>query len=141
MVIKIRQLLLRIGIAAAFLVLFAGLFTLLHREPQHEAIILETAAEREAWLNLGGWRVGEPESSAAVMPDEWVTLNGQRFLALQQTQGLSPEQFAGEAVMRYVYPVENGSAPELYAELWLCGDALCAALIYDAETQIMRPVR
>ena len=28
-----------------------------------------------------------------------------------------------------------------FAELWLCGDVLAGAQIYDAETQIMRPVR
>lgn len=140
MIINIRQLLLRCGIVLAFMVLFAGMFTLLKRQPQQEEILLETEAEREAWLNLRGWRVGAPETSEAVLPSEWQTLNGQRWLTLQQTQGLSPERYAGQTVTRYLYPVENGGT-ETYAELLLCGDALCGAQIYDAETQIMRPVR
>lgn len=141
MIINIRQLLLRCGIVLAFMVLFAGLFSLLKHQPPQEEILLETDAEREAWLNLRGWRVGEPEISEAVLPAEWQTLNGQRWLTLQQTQGLSPEHYAGQTVTRYLYPVENGGTDETYAELLLCGDALCGAQIYDAETQIMRPVR
>lgn len=141
MVIKVRQLLLRCGIVLAFMVLFAGIFTLLQKEPPQEEILLETEAEREAWLNLRGWRVGEPEVSEAVLPTEWRTVNGQRWLSLQQTQGLSPERYAGETVTRYLYPVQNGGSEETYAELLLSGDALCGAQIYDAETQVMRSVR
>ena len=141
MIIKVRQLLLRLGLAAAFLILFAGLLILADRQPQAEEILLETEAEREAWLNLRGWRVGEPETSEAVMPAEWTTLNGQRWLSLQQEQGLSPERYAGKNITRYLYPIENGETPELYAELYLCENALCGAQIYCAETGIMRSVR
>ena len=141
MVIKVRQLLLRLGLTAAFLILFAGILILSKRQPQKNEILLETESEREAWLNLRGWRVGEPEISEAVMPSAWTTLHGQRWLSLHQEQALSPEQYAGKNITRYLYPIENGETPELYAELYLCGDALCGAQIYYAETGIMRTVR
>ena len=141
MIIKVRQFLLRLGLVLAFLILFAGIIFLGKRKPPQDGILLETEAERKAWLNLRGWRVGEPEISEAVLPAEWTTVSGQRWLSLQQEQGLSPEYYAGKAVTRYLYPIENGETPELFAELYLCGDTLCGAHIYHAETQIMQTVR
>lgn len=141
MIIKVRQLLLRLGLVLAFVILFAGLLILKRQPAAQDQTLLETEAEREAWLNLRGWRVSEPEVSEAVLPAEWTTLNGQRWLSLQQEQGLAPELYAGKPVTRYLYPIENGEKPELYAELYLCENALCGAQIYDAETGIMRVVR
>ena len=79
--------------------------------------------------------------SAAVMPEEWLTPNGQSWLNLQHSQGISPEQFAGMEITRYIFPVKNGAKPNLYAELLLCENALAGAVVYDTETQLMRPVR
>ena len=141
MVIKIKQLLLRLGVVLAFVILFLGIGMLLRKEeaPSGE-ILLATDADREAWLSLRGWQVGAPETAAAEMPSEWQTVSGQQWLTIQHTQGLSPEHCAGQEITRYIYPVENGETANVYAELWLCGDALAGAVVYDAETQLMRPV-
>ena len=142
MVIRLKQLLLRTGVVLAFVILFAGLFILLKRPETPQTEILPDSAEgRAAWLNLRGWQVGEPEISETVMPEEWLTPNGQSWLKLQHAQGISPEQFAGAAVTRCRYPLKNGASPEMYAELLLCDNALAGAVVYDAETQLMRPVR
>ncbi|MBP0988763.1 MAG: DUF4830 domain-containing protein [Oscillospiraceae bacterium] len=142
MVIKVKQLLLRLGIVLAFLILFAGLFILLRRPETPQTETLPDSAEgRAAWLNLRGWQVGEPEISEAVMPEEWLTPNGQSWLKLQHAQGIRPEQYAGAAITRCRYPLKNGTGPEMYAELLLCENALAGAVVYDAETQLMRPVR
>lgn len=128
---------------AVMLLLLAAGFLLrqrLQRAPQ-DAVILSDAQAREAWLNLRGWVVAEPAVSETYLPCEWVTPAGQRWLQLQHGQGLSPEQYAGSAAKRYVYPVENGGKTHLYAELLLCGDALAGAQVYDAQTQVMRSVR
>lgn len=142
MVIRIRQLLLRFGIVLAMLLLFAGLFVLLKKPQQPQKELLPDSAEgREAWLNLRGWQVGAPEISEAVMPEEWLMPNGQSWLQLQHAQGISPESFAGAEITRCLYPVTGDSGHNLYAELLLCENALAGAVIYDAETQLMRPVR
>ncbi len=142
MIIRIRQLLLRLGLVLAFLLLFAGLFLLLRKPDQAPKELLPESAEgRAAWLNLRGWQVGEPEISEAKMPEEWLTPNGQSWLKLQHAQGISPEQFAGENLTRCLYPVIDDTKTGLYAELLLCENALAGAVIYDAETQLMRPVR
>ena len=142
MVIRIRQLLLRIGIVLACVILFTGLFILLKRsEPVQREVLPESEEGRIAWLNLRGWQVGTPEISQAVMPEEWLTPNGQSWLKLQHAQGISPESFAGESLTRCVYPVTNGTKPGQYAELLLCENALAGAVVYDSETQLMRPVR
>lgn len=142
MVIRIRQLLLRAGIILAFLILFAGIFLLIRKPESPQAELLpETAEGRAAWLNLRGWQVGAPEVSEAVMPENWLTPNGQSWLKLQHAQGITPEQFAGAEITRILYPVKNDGKPESYAELLLCENALAGAVIYDSETQLMRPVR
>ena len=58
MVIKIKQLLLRLGVVLAFVILFLGIGMLLRKEeaPSGE-ILLATDADREAWLSLRGWQV------------------------------------------------------------------------------------
>ena len=142
MVIRIRQLLLRIGIVLACVILFTGLFILLKRsEPVQREVLPESEEGRIAWLNLRGWQVGTPEISQAVMPEEWLTPNGQSWLKLQHAQGISPEQYAGAQITRCRYPLKNGVSHEMYAELLLCENALAGAVVYDAETQLMRPVR
>lgn len=124
-----------IGAAAAALIWRAA-------EEEPPAVIrLETAAEREAWLNLRGWRVGAPEESETQMPYRWQTPAGQRWLALQHAQGLSPEQYGGCRTLRCVYPVENAGAGALYAELLLCDGILAGAQVYNADTQLMQSVR
>ena len=142
MVIRLKQLLLRTGVVLAFVILFAGLFILLKRPETPQTEILPDSAEgRAAWLNLRGWQVGEPEISETVMPEEWLTPNGQSWLKLQHAQGIRPEQYAGAAITRCRYPLKNGTGPEMYAELLLCENALAGAVVYDSETQLMRPVR
>ena len=140
MIVKVRQLLLRTVILLAVTVLIAGLFLLLPRHAQRQEITLADEAAGAAWLELHGWRTDAPVQQTAVMPAQWQTVSGQRFLALQQQQGLAPERHAGETAVRWRYPVENGASSAWYAELWLCGDTLAAACIYNAETGIMRPV-
>lgn len=142
MIIYIKQLLLRIGILAAFVIVFAGLLILLKKpESTPTELLPERAESRAAWLELRGWQVGTPEITAAVMPQEWLTPNGQNWLNLQHSQGITPEQFAGREITRCVYPVTNGTKSSLYAELLLCENALAGAVVYDSETQLMRPVR
>ena len=142
MVIRIRQLLLRIGIVLACAALLSGLFILSGRQkPEPAELLPDTDAGRTAWLNLRGWQVGEPEISETVMPGEWLTPNGQSWLKLQHAQGISPERYAGRAVTRCRYPLTNGAGSEMYAELLLCENALAGAVVYDSETQLMRPVR
>ena len=140
MIVKVRQLLLRTVILLAVTVLIAGLFLLLPRHAQGQEITLTDEAAGAAWLELHGWRTDAPVQQTAVMPAQWQTVSGQRFLALQQQQGLAPERHVGETAVRWRYPLANGASAAWYAELWLCGDTLAAACIYDAETGIMRPV-
>jgi hypothetical protein len=141
MVIKVRQLLLRLGIVLAFVILFAGIFLLLpdKNAPAGEIILADETA-RTAWLALRGWQTGIPEAVPAVMPAEWQTDAGQQWLSVQRSQGLSPESCAGKEITRYIYPILDEDFSEYCAELWLCGDVLTGAVIYDAETQQIRPV-
>lgn len=140
MIVKVRQLLLRIGILLAVIVLIAGLFLLLPRRPKTQAVTIADEAAGAAWLALHGWRTDAPEKLISAVPEQWQTVSGQRFFALQEQQGFAAERFAGETAVRLRYPVRNGSSDAWYAELWLCGDTLAAACIYDAETGVMRPV-
>lgn len=111
------------------------------RQPDAEAILLETDAEREAWLNLHGWRVSQPERTETRVPALFQTSAGQAWLGLQHAQGLWPEQFAGVSAVRYVYPVENTAQQELYAELLLSAEGiLIGAQVYSAETGLMQTV-
>ena len=132
----------RIGLLILLLLLTAGIFAARTKQkPPPDAVILPDAAAREAWLALRGWQVGEPAVSETRIPAEWKTSAGQQWLALQHQQGLSPEQYAGLAAKRSLYPAENAGSAHCKAELLLCGDALAGAQIYDEETQVMRPVR
>ncbi|MCQ2406995.1 MAG: hypothetical protein MJ065_00485 [Oscillospiraceae bacterium] len=140
MIMKVRQLLLRTAILLAVTSLIAGLLLLRPRHAQRQEIKLTDVAAGAAWLELHGWHANTPVQQTTVMPVQWQTVSGQRFLALQQQQGLTPEHHAGETAVRWQYPLENGGSDAWYAELWLCGDTLAAACIYDAETGIMRPV-
>lgn len=128
--------------AALVLVLaFAALFLLrMSRTYAADEIRLESAETREAFLNLHGWRVGEPTDSEMLLPDIWQTAAGARWLQIQQSQGLHPERYAGQNAVRYVYPVEQGRTDYQRAELILCGNVLVGAEIYDASTQLMQPV-
>ena len=124
------------------LMLTAAALCLMHvrRSLSAGTVRLESAETRGAWLNLHGWHVGEPTDSEVRLPDTWQTAAGQRWLQIQQSQGLDPERYAGKQAVRYVYPVEQGSSPYQRAELILCGSELVGAEIYDAATQLMQPV-
>ncbi len=109
------------------------------RKPLPEAIILENAAAREGFLNLCGWAVTEVSADETVIPQQWQTEVGQRWLMLQGQQGLSPEKYGGQAATRYCYHIENiaaegFSADVWYAELLLCGDILVGAQVYCAAS-------
>ena len=99
MIVKVRQLLLRTVILLAVTVMIAGLFLLLPRHAQGQEITLADEAAGAAWLTLHGWRADAPVQQTAVMPAQWQTVSGQRFLALQQQQGLAPERHAGETAV------------------------------------------
>lgn len=134
--------LLRTGILFLLLLLLAAVYAARQRiRPPQDAVILPDAAAREAWLTLRGWQLGEPAVSDTQIPSEWKTPAGQGWLLLQHQQGLTPEQYAGCAAKRYLYPAENGVSAHCKAELLLSGDALIGAQIYDEETQVMYPVR
>ena len=101
---------------------------------------LESAETREAWLNLHGWRVGDPADTPIRLPESWQTDAGLQWLQIQHSQGLHPERYAGMQAVRYVYPVEQGRSEHQRAELILCGSELVGAEIYDASTQLMQAV-
>ncbi|MBR3267332.1 MAG: DUF4830 domain-containing protein [Oscillospiraceae bacterium] len=129
--------------AAAILLLAIG-FLFSRKKPQNRpqnAVILKTPQMCEAWLNLRGWRVSAPEITQTVIPQQWKTEPGQRWLTLQMQQGFDPAAYAGKEAVRYTFPVLNAPGSECRAELLLCGDTLIAAQIYDASTQIMQAVR
>lgn len=107
--------------------------------PLPEEILLENAAAREGFLNLCGWAVTEVSADETVIPQQWQTEAGQRWLMLQGQQGLSPEKYGGQAATRYCYHIENiaaegFSADAWYAELLLCGDVLVGAQVYCAAS-------
>ena len=109
--------------------------------PEAEPVVLATDAEREAWLNLHGWRVSAPQISQTRIPAVWRTSVGQAWLSMQHTQGFSPERFAGCDAVRVCYPVENAAQPELCAELLLTADGiLVGAQVYSGETGVMQTV-
>ena len=133
---------LRTGILLLLMLLLAAVYTAgMRSKPPQDAVLLPDAAAREAWLTLRGWQIGQADVSETQIPSEWKTPAGQRWLAMQHQQGLAPEQYAGCAAKRYLYPAENGISAHCKAELLLCGDALAGAQIYDEETQLMYPVR
>ena len=108
--------------------------------PERDTIVLETPAEREAWLNLRGWQVGAPQESITKVPQQWLTLPGQRWLNIQNLQGLHPEDYAGCDALRLTYPVTGTGQTALKAELLLCGNTLIGAQVYSAETGIIQSV-
>jgi hypothetical protein len=137
---------LRDGLRAAAAILLAavaayGLFAHKAAQMREKQVTLASAETREAWLNLRGWRVGEPTVTETLMPAEFLTQAGQNWLRIQHAQGIYPERFAGAELTRYLYPVTDAANSTTYAELLLCGDVLAGAQVYDAATQIMRPVR
>ena len=126
-----------------FLAAFCGLVVyaaLQNRGTEQPALTLSDEASRTAWLELRGWQVGTPEVTQMRVPDSWQTPAGQSWLRLQSAQGLHPEDYAGCAAERYLYPVQNTGSDYMYAELILCGDILIGAQIYDASTQLMQSV-
>ncbi len=120
--------------AAAAAVLLRG-----QPEPEAPGILLETADERIAWLNLRGWQTGAETQVQTQIPREWKTSAGQRWLQLQHAQGLYPEQFGGQQALRCVYPIAESDV--LFAELLLCDGMLVGAQVYNAETRLMQSVR
>ena len=106
-----------------------------------EQIILADGAAREAWLNLRGWQVGEPEITEVRLPQSWQSDAGQSWLRLQTAQGLYPERFAGCDAVRCLYPVTDPQRQHLFAELLLCENVLVGAQVYDAGTGLMQSVR
>ena len=124
----------------------AGIICLNHfggaKTPQenHE-IRLPDAATREAWLNLYGFAVTPISEESPRMPSNYQTDAGKHWLELQQMQGISPTAFAGRDAVRYVYHVDNVAADTCFAELYLCGDRLAGAVIFDASTQEMMRVK
>lgn len=118
----------------------AALLYRLHTGSSSQGVPLpDTDAAVISWLKLHGWKASEPVRSETVMPEQWMTLQGQEWLRIQHTQGLHPESYAGKPVTRCVLTVENGNA-DCRAELWLCENELAGAEIYQAETQIIQPV-
>ena len=107
---------------------------------EKNCILLETPAEREAWLNLRGWQVGTPQASSTRVPQQWLTLPGQCWLNIQNQQGLHPEDYAGCEALRLVYPVTGTGQAGLCAELLLCENTLIGAQVYSPETGIIQSV-
>ena len=139
---KPTQNFLRLAGVLMLLLMFGALFYLSARKPpESDEITLADSETREAWLNLRGWRVDEPEITEIRMPQVWQTEAGINWLSLQNAQGLHPERYAGCDAVRYLYPVLNGANAYYCAELLLCGDVLVGAQIYDASTQLMMAVR
>ncbi|MBR5370810.1 MAG: DUF4830 domain-containing protein [Oscillospiraceae bacterium] len=124
--------------AAAALLLYPRLT---QQDTPDEQIILADSSAREAWLNLRGWQVGEPEITEIRLPQSWQSDAGQSWLRLQTAQGLYPERFAGRDAVRCLYPVADEQRQHLFAELLLCDNILVGAQVYDAGSGLMQSVR
>ena len=136
-----RSILLCIVAAAAGFFCFrkyGGVFQ--HRASAQE-ILLPNAAAREAWLNLYGWEVSAVSESPMQIPSDYRTAVGSAWEAMQEAQGISPLRYGGQAAVRCLYHIENLCDDTFYAELWICGDALAGAMVYNAETQEMCRVK
>lgn len=128
-------------VTAAALICLAALGKQRKDPVHHGEIHLTDAQMCETWLNLYGWEVTPLSQSSTRMPCEYQTEIGQAWLVMQGKQGLSPLDFGGKDAVRYVYRVENMREDTFCAELLLCDDILAGAMVYDAQSGKIQPVR
>lgn len=110
--------------AAAAAVLLGGCFG---GEEETAAVTLPDDAARTAYLQELGWQVeGTPMETLDLQLPEVLEDMWSEYTVLQQAQGFPFDQYAGQAVRRYTYRVNNypGIDSGVQANLYLCGDVL-----------------
>ncbi len=93
---------------------------------------------RVAFLKSFGWEVTtSPKESNQVKIPSTSTEVFDRYNELQKSQGYDLSQFAGKAVMRYVYQVNNypGAAEPVYATLLIYKNQIIGGDITDTSAK------
>ena len=117
-----------IWIVAAAIAAIVVLFALFGGEAQVTDTSAPMAAGNDArveFLKSFGWEVAaSPVESGQVRIPESASEVFDRYNALQKSQGYDLSQFAGKAVMRYVYKISNypGAVDPVYATLLVYKD-------------------
>lgn len=93
---------------------------------------------RVAFLESFGWDVttSPVESSQVKIPKEASEVF-ERYNALQKSQGYDLSQYAGKAVMRYVYQINNypGATEPIYATLLVYKDQVIGGDVTDTSAK------
>ena len=135
--VDFKKLLIVAGIAAGLIL--AAVFLLGGGEAETTAApAAGTNDARVAFLKSFGWEVASSpvESSQVKIPKE-TTEVFDRYNALQKSQGYDLSKFAGKAVMRYVYKVNNypGATEPVYATVLVYKNQIIGGDVTDTAAK------
>lgn len=117
--VNFKKIIIGLVAAAALIVALILLFGGKDAEPTATGAVSNNDA-RVQFLKSFGWDVStSPAESSQVRIPEESTEVYDRYNALQKSQGYDLSQYAGKAVMRYVYKINNypGATEPVYATL------------------------
>ena len=128
-----------IGVVIALILLLSG------GAQETAAPALSGNEARVKFLEEKGWQVSDsPTHSGQVRIPEEASQVFDRYNALQKSQGYDLQAYAGKAVMRYVYKVENypGATEPVYATLLVYQDQVIGGDVTDtSSTGVIRSFR
>ena len=99
---------------------------------------MSTNEARVRFLEEFGWKVASsPKETTQVRIPEKSTEVFERYNALQKSQGYDLSQYAGKAVMRYVYKITNypGATDPVYATLLVYKDQVIGGDVTDTAAK------
>ena len=135
--VDLKKILLALGIVAGII---AGALWLLggSEDVSTAAPSVATNEGRVEFLKGFGWEVvtSPVESGQVRIPQEQSPIFA-RYNELQKSQGYDLDQYAGQAVMRYVYKVENypGATAPVYATLLVYKDKIVGGDVTDTSAK------
>ena len=118
--VNLKKILIGLAVAAALILVLILVFSGKKNAQPSNAVAVSGNDARVEFLQNHGWQVvTSPVESGQVRIPQEQTQVFSRYNELQKSQGYDLSKYAGEAVMRYVYKVENypGATDPVYATL------------------------
>lgn len=104
---------------------------------------MDENSQRIAYLQQLGWTVGEtqPTTQELLIP-ETLDESYDSYLSLLRQQGFALEQYCGEHVQRYIYPISNHPTgrTDVQAVLLVCQDTLIGGHIQAQDGSFVSPL-
>ena len=131
-----------LGLLLAGLILLTGAC---HRSEPEQPPLLQTNADRIAYLAALGWQVAEEplETLHLQLPEDLSREEHAAYLQLQLSQGFDLLPYAGQQVVRYTYAVENypGRSDSVQLNLYCCdGTVIAGDVIAPGENGFQGPL-